>query len=98
MSMTMEPVHFLILAAIAGICGALGQAITGHSLGGLLVTVAVGFIGALVGLWLSRVFDLPELIALDIGGHRFPIVWSIVGSALFVIIIACFSKKDKKGG
>jgi uncharacterized membrane protein YeaQ/YmgE (transglycosylase-associated protein family) len=98
MSMTMEPVHFLILAVIAGICGALGQAITGHSLGGLLVTVAVGFIGALVGLWLSRVFALPELIALDIGGHRFPIVWSIVGSSLFVLIIACFSKREKKGG
>ena len=33
----------LILLLIAAICGAVGQAIVGYSLGGLLVTIGVGF-------------------------------------------------------
>lgn len=79
---------FLILLLIAGICGAVGQAIAGYSFGGLLTTIGVGFIGAVLGMWLSRVLGLPELFALSAGGHTFPIVWSMLGSALFVALIA----------
>ena len=78
----------LILLLIAAICGAVGQAIAGYSLGGLLVTIGVGFIGAVLGVWLSGVLGLPELFALRVGGRSFPIVWSILGSALFVALIA----------
>ena len=39
----------LILLLVAGICGALGQAITGFSRGGCLVSIALGFVGAVVG-------------------------------------------------
>jgi uncharacterized membrane protein YeaQ/YmgE (transglycosylase-associated protein family) len=35
----------LILLLVAGICGALGQAITGFSRGGCLVSIALGFVG-----------------------------------------------------
>lgn len=78
---------FLILLLIAGICGAIGQAITGFDLGGILVTIAVGFIGALLGGWLARVLGLPELFNLNIGGQHFPVIWSIIGSAIFVALI-----------
>ena len=78
----------LILLLIAGICGAIGQSIAGYSLGGLLVTIGVGFVGAVLGVWLSGVLGLPELFALRIGGRAFPIVWSILGSALFVALVA----------
>ncbi len=83
--MTLE--SLLILLLIAGICGAIGQAITGFNLGGILVTIAVGFVGALLGGWLAGVLGLPELFTLTIGGQRFPIVWSIIGSSVFVAII-----------
>ena len=83
----------LILLLVAGICGALGQAITGFSRGGCLVSIALGFIGALVGMWLSRVMGLPELFAIQIGTTNFPIVWSIIGSALFVAIIALLTRR-----
>ena len=79
---------FLILLLIAAICGAVGQAIAGYSLGGLLVTIGVGFVGAVLGVWLSGVLGLPELFSLRVGGRSFPIVWSILGSALFVALIA----------
>ena len=82
----------LILLLIAGICGSLGQAISGYSRGGCLVAIALGFIGALIGLWVARALGLPELFPVNIGGTRFPIIWSIIGSALFVAVISFISR------
>jgi uncharacterized membrane protein YeaQ/YmgE (transglycosylase-associated protein family) len=88
----MTLVDLLILLLVAGICGAIGQAITGWSRGGCLVSIALGFIGALIGMWIARAMGLPELIPVVIGGVRFPIIWSIIGSALFVAIISLISR------
>jgi uncharacterized membrane protein YeaQ/YmgE (transglycosylase-associated protein family) len=92
----MEPLEIVILVVVAGACGALGKAIVGTSEGGLLVAVALGFIGALIGMWLSRKLDLPEVVPLQIGSTRFPIVWSIAGSAIFVGIISILSRSSRK--
>ncbi len=83
----------LVLLLVAGICGALGQAIGGFSRGGCLVSIALGFIGALIGTWLARNLGLPELFAVNIGGKSFPIVWSIIGSALFVALISLLTRR-----
>ncbi len=85
-------IPILILLLVAGICGAVGQAITGYSHGGCLVSIALGFIGALLGTWLAGKLGLPELISLPIGGWHFPIIWSIIGSALFVAVINLISR------
>ncbi|HEY9503095.1 MAG TPA: hypothetical protein VIR01_15780, partial [Pyrinomonadaceae bacterium] len=82
----MDLSQIIVLLIVAGICGALGQAITGYSRGGCLVSIALGFVGALIGMWLARVMHLPELFAVQIGSTNFPIVWSIIGSALFVAV------------
>jgi uncharacterized membrane protein YeaQ/YmgE (transglycosylase-associated protein family) len=82
----------LIILVVAGICGSLGQAIAGYSRGGCLVSIALGFVGALLGMWLARMMGLPELFPVRIGGTNFPIVWSIIGSALFVAVIALISR------
>lgn len=84
-------IDFLILLLVAGLCGSLGQAITGYSRGGCLVSVAVGFIGALIGAWLAGALGLPEIFVLNVGGTAFPIVWSILGGALFVAVISLIS-------
>lgn len=84
----MTLIDFLILLVVAGVCGALGQAISGYSHGGCLVSIVVGFIGALIGVWLSRLLGLSELLALQIGNTTFPVIWSIIGSALFVAMIS----------
>ena len=83
----------LLLLLIAGICGALGQAIAGYSRGGCLVSIALGFVGALLGLWLARLMQLPELFPVRIGTTSFPIIWSIVGSALFVAVLALITRR-----
>lgn len=88
----MTLLQLLLLLLIAGICGSLGQAIAGYSRGGCLVSIALGFIGALLGLWLARLLGLPELIPVVIGGTSFPIIWSIIGSALFVALITLITR------
>ncbi|HEX8073182.1 MAG TPA: GlsB/YeaQ/YmgE family stress response membrane protein [Pyrinomonadaceae bacterium] len=88
----MTPIDILILLLIAGVCGSLGQAIAGYSRGGCLVSVALGFIGAIVGVWVARNLGLPELFAVRIGTNNFPIIWSILGSALFVAVINLFTR------
>ena len=77
----------LILLLVAGICGSIAQAIVGYSHGGCLVCVALGFIGALFGSWLAGLIGLPEPLMLQIGGKNFPVLWSIIGAALFVAIL-----------
>ncbi len=86
-------IQFLVLLLIAGICGALGQAIGGYSHGGCLVSIALGFIGALLGTWLAGALHLPELLAIPVAGWKFPIIWSIIGAALFVALINLISRR-----
>lgn len=86
-------IQFLVLLLIAGICGALGQAIGGYSHGGCLVSIALGFIGALLGSWLAGRLGLPELLAIPVAGWKFPIIWSIIGAALFVALINLISRR-----
>lgn len=88
----MTIIDLIVLLIIAGLCGALGQALTGYSRGGCLVSIALGFIGALLGMWLARNLGLPELFSVQIGTTSFPIIWSIIGAALFVAIISLLSR------
>jgi uncharacterized membrane protein YeaQ/YmgE (transglycosylase-associated protein family) len=85
----MTILEFLLLLLIAGICGGLAQSITGYSHGGCLTSIALGFIGALLGTWLARLAGLPELFSIQIGNTAsFPILWSIIGAALFTAVLA----------
>ena len=84
----MTIIGFLVLLAIAAICGAIGQSLAGYDLGGCLVSIVVGFIGAWIGLWLAGKFGLPELFTINIEGKPFPILWAIIGSALFTLVMA----------
>jgi len=73
---------------IAAIAGGLGQALAGYSLGGCLVSIVVGFVGAWLGLWLAQQFGLPEIFSINVEGQSFPVVWAIVGSAILTFIIS----------
>lgn len=79
---------FLILLLIAAICGSLAQAIVGYSRGGCLVSAVLGLIGALIGTWLARLFELPYGFEVSIDGQEFPILWSILGATLFVAVLS----------
>jgi uncharacterized membrane protein YeaQ/YmgE (transglycosylase-associated protein family) len=91
--MKLSLIDFLMLMLIAGICGSVAQALTGFTRGGCLVAVAVGFVGALLGTWLARLMHLPELLAIEVGGTAFPIVWSIIGGALFAAALSLLTRR-----
>lgn len=92
----MSLIDLFILICVAGVCGAIGQAIAGESRGGCLVSIALGFVGAVFGLWIARALSLPTVFVLDTPGGNFPIVWSIVGSALFVALVRLLSgRRDR---
>lgn len=84
--------QLLILLVIAAICGGVGQSLAGYDLGGCLVSIVVGFIGAYIGMWLAGKLHLPELLEIKIGGKTFPIIWSVIGSAVFTLIVALIRK------
>ncbi len=91
--MSMSLTSLLLLLVIAAICGAIGKAIAGSARGGLIVSTALGFVGALLGPWVAGKLSLPEPFMVTIGGHPFPILWSIIGAALFVAIIHLVSRR-----
>ena len=88
----MTILELVILLIVAAICGSLGMAIGGYSHGGCLVSIVLGFIGALIGMWLARALSLPEFLTLQVGDVGFPIIWSIIGSALFVAVLGLLTR------
>lgn len=80
----MSLLDLLLLLIVAGVCGSVAQALVGSSHRGWLRSIALGFVGALLGWWLAGALGVRELLALRIGAGSFPIVWSISGASLFV--------------
>ena len=89
--MTITLTGRLILLVIAGICGGIGRAIGGGTGGGFFVSIAVGFVGALLGTFIAGKLHLPELLMVAVDGRGFPILWSIIGAALFVALVHLLS-------
>lgn len=79
----------LIVWAIVGlICGGIGQAIVGYSPGGLLASIAIGLIGALLGSWLARQLGLPSVLTFTYDGRTIELLWTILGAAILVLILS----------
>lgn len=84
----MTLVDVLLYLVIAAVAGAIGRAIAGGTRGGCVVSIALGFIGAMLGSWIARKANLPELFVIRLGdGPPFPFLWAVIGAALFVAIV-----------
>lgn len=93
----MSLIDLLLLLLVAGICGSIARSLVGFSRGGCFASILLGFIGALVGTWLARAGGLPEFFPLNIGGRPFPVVWSVLGAALFSAALSLISRGLPKG-
>ncbi len=91
----MTVTEFLLLLLIAGITGSIGQALTGFSRGGCFLSIIVGFIGALLGTWISRELGLSEIFILNIGDIAFPVFWAIIGAVVFTAILSLLTPRSK---
>jgi uncharacterized membrane protein YeaQ/YmgE (transglycosylase-associated protein family) len=80
----------IVLLLVAALAGGIGQALSGFSRGGCLVSIVFGFVGAYIGTWIATQFGLPEFFALNIDGQVFPLIWAIVGAALLSGVLALF--------
>jgi uncharacterized membrane protein YeaQ/YmgE (transglycosylase-associated protein family) len=84
---------FIILLIVAAIAGSLGQALAGFSLGGCLVSIVVGFIGAYLGMWLAQQLGLPTFFTINIQGESFPLIWAIIGSAILAAVLGLLTRR-----
>jgi len=91
MNMTLE--SLIILFVVAGIAGLIAQTIVGYSHGGCLTSVALGFIGALIGSWAVKQFGLPAGYILQVGHTSFPIIWAIIGAVAFVFVLSLLTRR-----
>lgn len=89
----MTLIGFIVLLIVAAIVGSLGQALSGYSHGGCLVSVLVGFVGAYIGMWLAGQLGLPELFVVNIDGQPFPIVWAVIGSAILSGLLGLLTRR-----
>ena len=88
----MTLVDVLLYLVIAAVAGGIGRAIAGGTRGGCVVSIVLGFIGAMLGSWIARKAGLPELFVVKLGdGPPFPFLWAVIGAALFVAIVVLLS-------
>ncbi len=95
--MTMTLPELLLLMLIAALVGAIGRRIAGGTRGGLLASIVVGFVGAVLGPWIAHQLHLAEPLVLRVDGHVFGILWSIIGAALFVALVHAASGRRYGG-
>lgn len=73
----------VILLLVALLMGSIAQALVGGTRGGCLVSIAVGLIGALIGGYLSRALDAPNLLVIG----NVDVVWGTIGAVLFLVVL-----------
>ncbi|MCI0471915.1 MAG: GlsB/YeaQ/YmgE family stress response membrane protein [Candidatus Aminicenantes bacterium] len=83
----MTLIRFLILLFIAFVCGSVGARIAGSGGKGCFTSIILGFIGALIGSWLSGKLGIDDLLYFK----NIPVFWSIIGAAVFVAVINLIS-------
>jgi uncharacterized membrane protein YeaQ/YmgE (transglycosylase-associated protein family) len=91
MDLTLE--SLVILFIVGGLTGLIAQRMVGYSHGGCLTSVALGFIGGLIGSWAVKQFGLPVIYVLHVGNKTFPIVWAIIGAAVLVAILGLLRRR-----
>jgi uncharacterized membrane protein YeaQ/YmgE (transglycosylase-associated protein family) len=82
----------LVLLIVAACCGSIGAALAGYSARGCLTSIILGLVGALIGTWLSKQLGIRDFLYY----HQIPIIWSIVGAAIFVAVVTLFSGNRRR--
>ena len=89
-------VDILISLLIAGIAGSIARSLSGFSRGGCIISIIVGFIGAMIGSLMSRELHLPDPFILHIGGNSYNILWTIIGAVIFTAVLSLITPDKKK--
>jgi uncharacterized membrane protein YeaQ/YmgE (transglycosylase-associated protein family) len=87
----------VVLLVIAGVCGGIGSGLAGYTHLGCLASIALGFIGAWLGVWFAGQAHLPTLYILHVQNESFPVVWSIIGAAMFAAVMSVLTGRSPHG-
>lgn len=82
----------IVYLVIALLCGLVGQMLAGRSVGGYLVSIVIGLVGAMLGAAIADSVDAPEPFPVRVGGKEIPIIWAIIGAALVTGCVAGFQR------
>ncbi len=83
---------WILTVLIAAICGGVGARIAGAKPMGCLTSIGVGFVGALIGRFMSQKLGVPDLVYLA----KVPVAWTVLGATLFVAVVLGFSGSGRK--
>ena len=83
-------IRFLFFLVVASILGSIGNSIAGGRQRGCLTSILVGLIGAIVGSWFSNELNMRDVWYFQ---DNIPVLWTIVGAALFVTAVNLLSGK-----
>jgi len=86
----------VISLIVAGIAGSIARSLSGFSRGGCIISIVVGFVGAMIGSWLSRELQLPDPFVLQIGENSYNILWTIIGAVIFTAVLSLITPGQKK--
>jgi uncharacterized membrane protein YeaQ/YmgE (transglycosylase-associated protein family) len=88
---------YLALVLVSG-CIALGDQLV-HlrwSRGGFLLALVLALAGTALGWALCRGMDLPELVPMKVEGKDFPLLWALIGGAVFVGTFEQFASRRRR--
>ncbi len=91
----MNILSILFMLLIAAVAGAVGANLAGRRKLGCITSIILGFIGALIGTLIAQSLDLPLFIYIKFGNQHFPVIWAVIGAALFVAFLNLFSRPAK---
>lgn len=89
-------IDILISLIIAGIAGSIARSLSGFSRGGCIISIVVGFIGAIIGTWLARELQLPDPITIVIRGTSYSFLWTIIGAVIFTAALSLITPGKNK--
>jgi len=89
-------IDILISLIIAGIAGSIARSLSGFSRGGCVISIIVGFIGAIIGTWLARELQLPDPLTITIRGTTYNLLWTIIGAVIFTAALSLLTPDKKK--
>lgn len=78
----MNVIELVLLLLVAGILGVVSQRITGIQVGGLIMSIVVGFAGAWPGTRLSIWLDIYDPTHIGIGNTHFRLLSAIIGAVI----------------
>jgi uncharacterized membrane protein YeaQ/YmgE (transglycosylase-associated protein family) len=91
----MSILEFVIYIVVAAVCGLVGQFLTGYSRGGCPVSFVVALVGAYFGPRVAAAMGWREAFILPIGPVEFPVVSSLVGALVLVLIVNLLTHKRR---